>query len=143
MINLLNFLRYDRLSAINELEQLLGWQYYGGKHYESIYTRWYQGFYLPEKFGFDKRKAHFSALICSGQMTREAAVEELRNSPYEGLDLQADTDFVLHKLGLSRSDLTALVCAPKRRHSDYLNSRMLIEGMSSFREFIRTRAKRV
>ncbi|KAG1157275.1 hypothetical protein G6F35_019191 [Rhizopus arrhizus] len=56
------------------MQDELGWQYYGGKHYESIYTRWYQGYYLPTKFGFDKRRAHLSALVCAGQIDRKRVV---------------------------------------------------------------------
>ena len=63
------------------LERELGWKYYGWKHYESIYTRFYQGYILPKKFGYDKRKSHLSSLICSGEMTREEALEELKKEP--------------------------------------------------------------
>ncbi len=143
MFNLLNFLPYERQSVIHDLEQSVGWQNYGGKHYESVYTRWYQGYYLPAKFGFDKRKAHLSALLCSGQITRCAAIEALERSPYESLDLRADVEFVLNKLQLSEAEFESILNAPNRTHLEYRNSAWMIERMSRLRVFLRQRAKRI
>jgi len=143
MVNLLNYLDYDKAAAVETMKRELGWQYYSGKHYESIYTRWYQGYYLPVKFGFDKRRAHLSALVCAGQMTREQGLAELQRDPYADNDLVTDTDFVVKKFGITREQLDQLVKAPNRKHTDYPNANSFIEGSSSLRNFIRERAKRV
>lgn len=143
MVNLLNYLPYDKAAAVRTMKDELGWQYYGGKHYESIYTRWYQGYYLPSKFGYDKRRAHLSALVCAGQMTREQGLAELARDPYADNDLASDTDFVVKKFGITRDELQALVEAPNRRHTDYPNSNAFIEGSAGLRAYIRRRAKQV
>jgi N-acetyl sugar amidotransferase len=80
MISILNYIDYDKQKAMQVLVGKLDWKYYGGKHYESTYTKFYQGVILPEKFNIDKRKLHLSALILSGQMSRNEAIEEL-NKP--------------------------------------------------------------
>ena len=143
MVNLLNYLDYDKAAAIETMKRELGWQYYGGKHYESIYTRWYQGYYLPAKFGFDKRRAHLSALVCAGQLTRDQGLAELSRDPYAENDLQGDTAFVVKKFGITGERLQELVAAPNRQHTDYPNSNRFIEGSTGLRNFIRERAKRV
>lgn len=143
MVNLLNYLDYDKAAAVETMKRELGWQYYGGKHYESIYTRWYQGYYLPAKFGFDKRRAHLSALVCAGQMTREQGLAEMQRDPYADNDLAGDTDFVVKKFGITRDQLEALMRAPNKRHIDYPNSNRFIEGSAALRNFIRTRAKQI
>lgn len=143
MVNLLNYLDYDKAAAVDTMKRELGWQYYGGKHYESIYTRWYQGYYLPTKFGFDKRRAHLSALVCAGQMTRDQGLVELQRDPYADNDLASDTDFVLKKFGITRSQLEELVRAPNKTHLEYPNSNRFIEGSAALRNFIRNRAKQI
>lgn len=143
MVNLLNYLDYDKAAAIETMKRDLGWQYYGGKHYESIYTRWYQGYYLPTKFGFDKRRAHLSALVCAGQITREQGLAEMQSDPYANNDLGTDTDFVVKKFGITHEQLDQLIKAPNRQHTDYPNANAFIEGSAALRNFIRERAKRV
>ncbi|MFQ1063064.1 N-acetyl sugar amidotransferase [Bordetella trematum] len=143
MVNLLNYLDYDKAAAMQTMQNELGWKYYGGKHYESIYTRWYQGYYLPTKFGFDKRRAHLSALVCAGQMTREQGLQEMAHDPYQHNDLAGDTEFVLKKFGIGQGELDALIAAPNRKHTDYPNQARFIEGMAGFRQYIRQRAKNV
>lgn len=143
MVNLLNYLDYDKAAAVETMKRELGWQYYGGKHYESIYTRWYQGYYLAAKFGFDKRRAHLSALVCAGQVTREQALAEMQRDPYADNDLGTDTDFVIKKFGITHEQLNQLVKAPNRQHTDYPNANAFIEGSAALRNFIRERAKRV
>lgn len=143
MVNLLNYIDYDKAAAVQTMKNELGWQYYGGKHYESIYTRWYQGYYLPTKFGFDKRRAHLSALVCAGQMTRIQGLAELERNPYADNDLAGDTDFVLKKFGISQETLQTLIAAPIRKHTDYPNRNAFIEGLSGLRNVVRSRAKTV
>lgn len=115
----LDYLPYDKAQAKAEIAEL-GWRDYGGKHYESIFTRFFQGYYLPERFGYDKRLAHLSSLILSGQTTREEALATIEGEPTYPLDLQAsDRKFVAKKLGISEGELQALIEAPLSQMQDY------------------------
>ncbi len=118
-VTLLNYLDYNKEKAKQTIKEELGWKDYGGKHYESIFTRFYQGYILVEKFGVDKRKAHLSNLICSGQITRPQALEEINKPPYNKDLFDADFAFVLKKLGLTTEHFEALMRAPVRLHTDY------------------------
>jgi N-acetyl sugar amidotransferase len=120
-VYLLDYLDYDKQSAKRMLMQDFGWEDYGGKHYESIYTRFYQGWILPHKFGYDKRRMHLSTLICSGQITRADALKEIAEPAYPPDWIEPDTVFVTKKLGISREDFAAIMAAPKKRYSDYPN----------------------
>jgi len=119
MIRLLDFLPYDKQKAISILTDTLGWRHYGGKHYESIFTRFYQGYILPKKFGIDKRRAHLSALICSNQITRKAALSELQQESYDSHTFMEDKSFVLKKLSLSEEEFEQFMKAPMKSHLDY------------------------
>lgn len=118
-VDVLDFGDYVKADAIRTLERELGWKYYGGKHFESIYTRFFQGYILPRKWGFDKRRCHCSSLICSGEMTREAALDELRKPPYPPELQLADRVYVAKKLGLSETELEAILALPRRTYWDY------------------------
>ena len=115
----LNLMPYDKASAIAHLETNYGWRYYGGKHYESIWTRWYQAHYLPRKFGYDKRKAHLSSLIVAGSLTREEALIELAKPLYTDNELAEDTAFVAKKLGFTVEELKSLIDAPPRHYLEF------------------------
>jgi N-acetyl sugar amidotransferase len=119
MVNILNYLSYSKKDAISELEAKLGWRYYGGKHYESIYTRFYQGYILPVKFGYDKRKSHLSSLICSGEVTREEAIQELRQPPYSQSMQDQDREYVIKKLELSEDEFEEIMTLPHKSYWDY------------------------
>ena len=103
-VMLLNYLNYDKKKAKQEIMTELQWRDYGGKHYESIFTRFYQGYILPVKFNADKRKSHLSNLIFSGQMTKQEALEELKKPIYPPEQLAIDKPFVLKKLGFTEED---------------------------------------
>lgn len=118
-INILNYLDYVKKDAMQILERELDWKYYGGKHYESIYTRFYQGYILPKKFGYDKRRMHFSSLICSGEMTREEVLEELKNETYPTEMQQEDKAYVIKKLGISEKEFEEIMNLPKKTFWDY------------------------
>jgi hypothetical protein len=120
-VYLLDYLDYDKQAAKRLLMEKFGWEDYGGKHYESLYTKFYQGWILPHKFGYDKRRMHLSTLICSGQMTRAAALAEMATPSYPPEQIGPDTDFVAKKLGVSREEFDAIIAAPKRRYLDYPN----------------------
>ncbi len=118
-IAILDYVNYSKKEALRALQEDLGWRYYGGKHYESIYTRFYQGYILPVKFGFDKRRCHLSSLVCSGEMTREQALEELSIPTYSPSMQEEDREYVAKKLGFTDEEFTAIMNAPKKSYWDY------------------------
>lgn len=116
---LLNYVNYVKKDVKDFIAKKLDWKDYGGKHYESIFTRFYQGYVLPKKFGIDKRKAHWSALICSGQATQEEALADLRKEPYP-LELQKeDLEYVSKKLDFSLEEFNAILNTKPVPHSFY------------------------
>lgn len=121
----LDFIRYDKKSAINEMDKEFGWKDYGEKHYESKFTRFFQGYWLPRKFGFDKRLAHFSSLILSKQLTRDQALLKLKRNDYASF--QDDIVFIAKKLRLSNEDFIKLLNAAPKNFSDYPNNQTLIK----------------
>jgi hypothetical protein len=118
-VNYLDWMPFVSEEVKRLLQKELGWKDYGGKHCESIWTRFYQGYILPTKFGVDKRKVHLSALISSGQITKAEALEEIQKPPYEPQKLQADKDFVLKKLGLSDDEFENYLKQPIRDHREF------------------------
>ena len=118
-IPFLNYIDYRRGESKILLEQELGWRDYGGKHYESIYTKYYQYYILPVKFGYDKRRAHLSSLICAGEIKRGQALSELSRPPHESEEAAHDRDYVMKKLGLDDTEFQRILSAPPRRHDDY------------------------
>jgi hypothetical protein len=125
VIKPLNWIDYNKAQAKELLKSELGWRDYGGKHYESIFTKFYQAHILPQKFGIDKRKAHLSTLINSGQMTREDALMELAQPLYPPQELAADTDYVCKKLGFSLQEFQAYLKAPPRSHQEFASDQSL------------------
>lgn len=119
IIRILNLIPFDLEHAKSEIQNKLGWRDYEGKHFESIFTRFYQGYILPTKFGIDKRKWHLSNLICSGQITREEALLKLKEDYYPRAQLQEDKEFVEKKLGLTSEEFDKLMKKPIREHHDF------------------------
>lgn len=142
MIPILNYFDYNKAEAMRVLQEDLGWRYYGGKHYESIFTRFFQGYYLPRKFGFDKRRAHLSTLVCSGQIGREAALKEMQQSPYGNLDPEVDRDYVVKKFGLTEQEFDDIMHAPPGLHMGYPSHAMVYEGLSGLRKVFKRIATR-
>jgi N-acetyl sugar amidotransferase len=126
-IPLLNFLDYDKKKAKEEIIRELNWTDYGGKHYESVFTRFYQGYILPNKFKVDKRKAHLSNLIFSGQITKAEAIAELEQPIYSDKQLAVDKPFVLKKLGFTEAEFDAYIKAAPVGHDAYGSTRPLSE----------------
>lgn len=134
----LNFLPYNKAAAKKLIINELGWRDYGGKHYESVFTRFFQGYYLPVKFGYDKRLAHLSSLINAGQMTREEAVEELALPTYDRQLQENDKEFVAKKLGVGTHELEEIFQLPNKEYSDYASNAKLFEvGLKIKRMFVR------
>jgi hypothetical protein len=116
----LNWIDYEKSAVKMFIQQELGWRDYGGKHYENIFTRFYQGFILYKKFGVDKRKSHLSTLICSGQIKREDAIEEIKKNPYPSEELlQEDREYLIKKLGITADEFESIMALPVKAHTDY------------------------
>lgn len=115
----LNYINYIYDVVKEKIKTELDWRDYGGKHYESVWTRFYQGYILPQKFNIDKRKAHFSNLIFSGQLTKEAALRKLALPSYPSGLLDEDMEFILKKFGLTSNDFNYIMNSPRREHSEY------------------------
>jgi hypothetical protein len=118
---------YRKNVACQELETMLGWQYYGGHHYENIYTRFVYSFLLPEKFSIDKRIITHSALVRSGEMSREEALASLAQPPHPPERVQDDVAYVIKKLGLSGEEFEAIMTTPPKSFRDYPSYYPLIE----------------
>ncbi len=116
-IPILNYVEYNQNEVGQILEKECGWTYYGGHHHESYYTHFFQSYYLPRKFGIDKRKLEYSALIRSGQMTREAAMAEIHGKPYPFEEELVD--YTIKKLGLTVEEFEAIMKAPNKTFHDY------------------------
>ena len=115
----LDLIDYRNTDAKKFLMQEFGWRDYGGKHYESIFTRFYQGYFLPRKYGIDKRKAHLSNLIVNGEITRDHAIAELRRPTYELERQEADKRYVAKKLGWSDTEFEDILALPPVPHELY------------------------
>jgi N-acetyl sugar amidotransferase len=113
-IQILDYIDYDKESALETLQNDLCWKYYGAKHYESIYTRFFQGYILPRKFGYDKKRAHLSSLIWSGQMSREEAQAELAKNDYPNDLQEQDKEFVIKKLKISKEEFEQIMELPPK-----------------------------
>jgi N-acetyl sugar amidotransferase len=118
-IELLNKINYVKADVKETLKNQLGWRDYGGKHYESVFTRFYQGYILPRKFNIDKRKAHLSSLIRSKQLTRDEALAELKNPTYEEALQKDDYEFVTKKLGFTKTEFEEILNAKPIDHHVY------------------------
>jgi hypothetical protein len=109
----LDYIPYNKFSALDHLEKEYGYKRYPYKHYESVFTRFYQGFILPGKFKVDKRKVHLATLVASGQMTREDALKGLEGIPYPSVqDLESDISYFLKKMRWTRDDLNVYLARP-------------------------------
>lgn len=119
VVTMLDLMDYNKEAAKQIITEKLGWRDYGGKHYESIITRFYQGYILPKKFGIDKRRAHLSTLIAAGQLSREEALEKIKEPIMDTEILRQDIEYVPKKLGLSREEFESIMKLPPRMHEDY------------------------
>jgi N-acetyl sugar amidotransferase len=124
----LNYVPYQKERAMQELADRFGWQKYPHKHYESRFTRFYEGYWLRKKFGYDKRRAHFSSLILTGQMTREEALERLAAPPYDEQQAEKDLEYIAKKLGLTPDEFRAMMAGENKSYRDYKSSMALIDA---------------
>jgi hypothetical protein len=115
----LNYIPYLKKDAMKLLADKFGWQPYPQKHFESRFTRFYEGYWLPKKFGYDTRKVQFSSLILTGQMTRDEALERLKSPPLDEDTMRQEFEYVATKLGISKEELQSYLDAPNKTYRDY------------------------
>ena len=117
----LNFMPYSKAAAISYLETTIGWRNYPRKHGESLFTKFFQNYYLPTKFGYDKRRPHLSTMIAAGSIERNEAVRLLADPLYDERELVRDREYICRKLGISQEDLQALMKVPIHHYSEFAN----------------------
>jgi N-acetyl sugar amidotransferase len=115
----LNQVPYDKAAAVQLLVDKFGWQPYPQKHFESRFTRFYEGYWLPKKFGFDTRKVQFASLIVTGQMTRAEALEKLKTPALDDATVRQEFEYVASKLGIGVAELQGYMDAPNKSYKDY------------------------
>lgn len=125
-VNLLNYVPYAKKDAIQTLSREFGWEYYGGKHFESRFTKWFQSAYLPRKYGYDKRRYHLSCLVNNGEITREAALAELAQPPYPLEQMREDEEYILKKLDISPEQWARVMSEPPVPNETYFSQEKLI-----------------
>jgi N-acetyl sugar amidotransferase len=133
----LNYTNYDRSVAVEELRKSVGWRDYGEKHCESRWTKFYQEIYLPRKHGFDKRRMHYSSLIVSGQMSREAALVHLESPPCDPKKELHDIRYIAKKLNMPIDELEEIISEPPVDHFAYANNQILFSGFAQLKKRMR------
>ena len=125
VIQPLNMIKYIKSEAIDLLQRKFDWKEYSHKHYESRFTKFYEGYWLLNKFGYDKRKAHYSSLILTNQMTREDALKKIFVAPYTE-EIEDDFEYVANKLEISVMELKNLMNGENKSFRDYNSNYLLI-----------------
>jgi len=121
VIKPLDFVPYNKNEAMQLLADRLGWQEYSQKHFESRFTKFYESYWLPERFGYDVRKVQFASLILTNQMTREDALNRLKELPYDKNNIKHEFEYIATKLGITVEELEKYFNAPKKTYKDYKN----------------------
>lgn len=133
IIEPLNYIDYSKKMAIEILEREFGWKYYGGKHYESRFTKFFQETYLPQRYGWDKRRDHIASLIVGGEMSREEGLKEIASSPSTAEQMEEDRKYVLKKLDISEEEWKAIMSSPYKTEDDYPNNKKLLQICSNIK----------
>ena len=136
-VSLLNYFEYDKEEAMKILVNSLNWKNYGGKHRESIYTRFFQAYILPVKFNIDKRKAHLSNLINSGQISRDEALERIKDYSFSNQEVLEDKKYVIKKLGLTEETFEEIMNLPQKSFYNYPNNYLIIKKVKKIINFFR------
>ncbi len=132
----LDMIPYIQEDVVNELKEVFNWEPYANKHYESILTRFYEGYWLYEKFGYDKRKAYYSSLILTGQMKRREALEKLKQRPYPLEDAMEDLEKICKNLNIKKEHFFNLMKMSNNTYEDYKNSYWKINLAIKIAKFI-------
>lgn len=131
-ISILNSVNYRKDEVVEFLKREYGWQDYGGKHHESIFTKFYQAYYLPHKFGIDKRLCHYSVLIRNGELTRQQALDKVAAPVYSEQELQRDFKYVAEKLDFTVEEFEQIIAAPIVPHAHYGTDENLHKKLKKF-----------
>jgi hypothetical protein len=115
----LNNVAYNKAAAMELLIEKFGWQPYPQKHFESRFTRFYEGYWLPRKFGFDTRRVQFSSLIVTGQMTRQDALQKLTQPALDDATVRQEFEYVANKLDIPIAELQSYLDGPNKTYRDY------------------------
>ena len=121
----LNLMEYDKAATVSLLTEKFGWQPYPQKHFESRFTRFYEGYWLPKKFGFDTRKVQYSSLIVTNQMTRDEALENLKTPALDEATVRQEFEYVANKLDISTDELQGYLNAPNKTFRDYKSQEVI------------------
>jgi N-acetyl sugar amidotransferase len=143
VVPLLDFVPYRRDEAAATLVREIGWREYGGKHHESLFTKFYQGAILPTKFGIDKRRAHLSDRLRNGELTRAEALEQLSLPLYDADELRLESDYVRKKLGFDEAEWAAIMAAPPRSHAEFSSDRIVVGPIRAVARPLRTLRRRL
>lgn len=138
----LDYIKYDKKEVLELLESKYQWRPYGNKHYENIFTRFYQGYILPTKFKVDKRISHLSTLICSGQLTKEAAQLELTKEIYDPIILEDDKTFFIKKMNLTLVEFNQIMNSPIKKHTDFRSYLNLYKKLGRMKKLIKMIVKK-
>lgn len=139
VVSILNYIDYKKDEVMKVLQEQLNWIYYGGKHYESVYTRFYQSYILPEKFSIDKRRGHYSDLIHANQMTRQEALEKMKEPPASPGMVNQDKEFAIKKLNMDAQEFENIMKLPRKTFKDYPNNSKLIWRIKDMVNWLRTK----
>lgn len=123
----LNLVPYDKKEAEKLLNEKFGWLPFQHKHHESRFTRFYEDYWMPRKFGYEKRRAHFSSLIMTGQLSKEGALDRISKPELSDEFMKNEFKFIANKLGLTEEQLTEIFNQPNKSHKDYKNKLWLIQ----------------
>jgi N-acetyl sugar amidotransferase len=127
LIRPLDYIPYNKDKAMNQLVDKFGYQKYPQKHFESRFTRFYESYWLPKRFGYDTRKVQYSSLILTGQMTRKKALEMINNPSYDEETIHQEFEYVSNKLGISENELQSYMDAPKKTYKDYKSQKYIYD----------------
>lgn len=122
----LNYLDYNKTLAQETLTRECGWTDYGGKHHESRFTKFVQGFMQPVKFGVDYRRSTLATQVCLGKVSRQSALEELHQAPYDSKTIEHDKSYVAKKLRVTKEELETIIALPPKCYRDYPNNEKLL-----------------
>ena len=142
MIPILNYGDFNKPAAVEFLKNEFDWRPYPNKHGESTFTRFFQDYYLPSKFGIDKRKAHYSSMIAAQQMSRNDALANMNTPLFRPEDLAVEKEYVLKKLGYSEAEWARIMQTPAIPHEMLPNNSWMFNTDNPLVQFIRRTAKR-
>ena len=133
----LDYMDYNKDNAKKELVEEYGWKDYGQKHFESIFTRFYQGYILPTKFKIDKRRFHYSSSIVSGQLSKKEAQKLVESNEYvESGQMLQDKEYVIKKLEFTDEEFNTILQSPPKKHTDYPSIINLIKKLRKIKNVL-------